>query len=98
MSNRQPGTGPILKGKVSQVPGFFCEYILLGSCLLGLGLLDYGLPSIGGRLLIDARRSSLLVQFGEKRFFLQQTASPQQFQEGILPVGCGAAGLAWFLA
>ena len=47
----------------------------------------------GSRLLVDARRSSLAVQFREKRFFVQRIAGSQQFQEWILRVGCGAAGL-----
>jgi hypothetical protein len=54
----------------------------------------YWRTSIGGGLLIDARRSSLAVQFGEKRFFLHRIAGPQQFQEWILRVGSGAARLA----
>jgi hypothetical protein len=49
---------------------------------------------MGALLLVDARRSSLAVQFGEKRFFLQRIAGPQQFQERILRVGSGAARLA----
>jgi len=49
---------------------------------------------IGWRLLVDAYRISLAVQFGEKRFFVQRTAGSQQFQEWIFRVGCGAAGLA----
>ena len=45
-------------------------------------------------LLANGRRSSLAAQFGEKRFFLQRIAGPQQFQEWILRVGRIAAGLA----
>jgi hypothetical protein len=35
----------------------------------------------------------LAVKFREKRFFFQPIAGPQQFQEWILRVGCGPAGL-----
>jgi hypothetical protein len=54
----------------------------------------YGWEPMGGCLLVDARRSSLAVQFGEKCFFLQIIAGPQQFQERILRVASLAAALA----
>ena len=58
----------------------------------------YRLPSMGRPLLTDARQSSLLAQFVEKRFFFQRAAGPQQLEEGVLRVGCGAAGMARVLA
>jgi hypothetical protein len=89
------------KGGVGQVPPLFLRAFFAGIVLAGIRRLsgERLLTAFYWRtLLIDARRSSLLVKFGEKRFFLQRTAGPQQFQKGILPVGCGAAGLTWFLA
>jgi len=59
-------------------------------CWAGL----YWLTFTGWLLLANSRRSSLAVQFGEKRFFLQRIAGPQQFQKRILGVGSAAAGLA----
>ena len=49
--------------------------------------------SMGWRLLVNAHRIPLAVQFSEKRSFIQRIAGPQQFQEWILHVGCGAACL-----
>ena len=46
------------------------------------------------RLLADALRIALAAKFGEKSFFFQSIARPQQFQQRIVRIGCGAAGLA----
>ena len=48
--------------------------------------------SVSWRLLADAFRISLAAEFGEKGVFLQPIAGPQQFQQGIVGIGGGAAG------